>query len=126
MRKFIVFPILLLLSLYLSSFKSFDLGNGYRLQGLYGQHGWVFNGYFLPVVTGNIMGVQGCKNKYIYGWLANKSDSSFLINTSNGNVIWHTYQEMNGFLASVDCPVQDLNREVNMVSLAKGNSFITN
>ncbi len=96
---------------------SHPLQNGYRIQGWLGRGGKIYSGYFKPVVNAEVMGVQGSKQGYIFGWVAGRSNCYFVLNTVTGQVEWFDSTEQARKLASLGCPAPDMNKEVNLTEL---------
>ncbi|ASP39159.1 hypothetical protein CHH28_10930 [Bacterioplanes sanyensis] len=113
------------IAILVMSWSSYRLMSGYRLQGFYGHHGWIFYGYTNPVITKEVMGVQGCAKGYLYGWTAGGDDlGNFLLNTSSKSVEWMQYRELNNTVKRLGCSALDLNKQINLASFRMGYAFL--
>ncbi len=97
---------------------SYPLQDGYRLQGGLSSHGNLYRGYLFSVIRDEVMGVQGSKKGFIYGWV--KSGRYFIVNTKTTHVEWHDASSFRRALATHGCPPSDMNKEVNLAGLRDG------
>lgn len=124
MTKYFFALVIIILIVSALEFKSYDLGDGYKLQGFRGHHRWIFKGLFAPIFFDEVMGVQGCKKGYLHGWTIDDPNEFFLINTNSNSLIWLSIDELNNQLMDKNCPRSDMNKEINLAGFANGYEFI--
>ncbi|MEP2651398.1 MAG: hypothetical protein ABJH06_05315 [Paraglaciecola sp.] len=108
------------------AWKSYNLQDGYRLQGFIRTHGRIYKSYIFPVITEGVMGVEGCRKGYIYGWVIDKQPKSyFIINTGNDNVSWLNGNNYFTEVRKLGCKSPDMNHEINLTEFELGHSFIS-
>lgn len=98
---------------------SFPLQDGYRLQGGLFSNGCLYRGWFFKVISEEVMGLQGSKKGFIYGWVKG-GNRYFIVNTKTSEVEWHDAGSFGFALVKYGCPSSDMNREVNLTSLRDG------
>lgn len=121
--KYVLLILTLIVVTLTLSWKSYVLQDGYKLSGFITHHGWVFDGLIKPVITEEVMGIQGCKNGYIHGWA--KSDGSFVIDTNNKKTMWFTAIEQNAFLKSIGYFQNNMANGTNLAGLQNGESYVS-
>lgn len=122
--KFIAPIISLLILIFALAWKSYPLQDGYSLQGYVSHHGMIFKDIFIPVVTSEVMGVQGCKSGYLVGFTF--ENRAFIINTQTNNVSWHQRSpKLDQYLKSVGCKHIHVNNEINLAGFKVGNKFVS-
>lgn len=93
------------------------------MSGFKGHHGWIFGKNMLPVIYDEVMGVQGCKTGYLFGWI--KSGESFVVKTHENEVLWLTAEEQFKYIKSVGCPENNIDNDINLAGFEAGDIFIS-
>jgi len=122
MKYFLVATTILFILLFVT-WKRYPLQDGYVLAGFTGHHGWIFGENSLPLVFEEVMGVQGCKKGYLFGWV--KTGKSFIVKTHENEVVWLSPQEQFKFIETVGCPQNDMDNDVNLAGLEMGEIFVS-
>ena len=106
-------------------FRSFPLMDGYRLQGVFG-YGYLTKGYFDPVIRESILGMQGSKHGYIFGWTnpTPHTNRDFILSTKDGKVWWSNDSDFAKIREKLTLPPLDMNKEVNMAGFRMGKEFV--
>ena len=101
--------------------RAHHLQDGYYLQVFGSPYGYLSEGYFKPIITEPILGMQGSKKGYIYGWTNPKPYESryFLLNTKTSSLSWLTYEELDQRCEELRLEKPDMNKEVNLVELSE-------
>ena len=97
------------------------IGSAHLLQdGYYLNKYGLSKGHFHYIITENIMGIQGSKKGYIYGWVNDKSHGSkdFIVNTHTGELKWFSkFEEMSAYCKELGIPNSNMEIETNIWSL---------
>ena len=121
--KYILVTIAILFVLLYAAWKEYPLQDGYMLAGFTGHHGWIFGENKFPLVFDEVMGVQGCKKGYLFGWV--KTGKSFIVKTHENEVVWLSSQDQLKFVETVGCPPNNSDNDVNLAGFEMGESFIS-
>jgi hypothetical protein len=119
--KYIFVTLTILFLLLFAAWEKYPLQDGYTLAGFKGHHGWVFGKNLFPLVSEEVLGVQGCKKGYLFGWV--KTGKSFIIKTNENRVIWLSPQEQFKFIETVGCPKNNMDNDINLAGFEMGKRF---
>ncbi len=121
--KYIIVAVTILFLALFTAFKKYPLQDGYFLAGFDGHHGWILGKNLSPLVFEEVMGVQGCKKGYLFGWV--KTGKSFIVKTHENEVVWLSQQEQVKFVEEVGCPLVNMDNDINLAGFKMGESFIS-
>ena len=121
--KYIFATVTILLVLLFAVWEKYPLQDGYSLAGFTGHHGWIFGENPFPLVFEEVMGVQGCKKGYLFGWA--KTGKSFIVKTHENEVVWLSPQEQFEFVETVGCSPNNMDNDINLTGFKMGESFIS-
>ena len=121
--KYIFVTVTILFLVLFAAFKKYPLQDGYILAGFTGHHGWILGKNLSPLVFEEVMGVQGCKKGYLFGWV--KTGKSFIVKTHESEVVWLSPQEQVKFVEAVGCPSVNMENDINLAGFEMGESFIS-